>query len=107
MVSGNFRHWSRKCPRDWTIPANGSRIGLALTEREGCAFLENIGFSELLVILVAALVIFGPSKLPQLGRSLGQGIREFKKATQTITEEVTRAAMEETTVEPKTPEQSK
>jgi len=45
--------------------------------------------------MVAALVIFGPSKLPELGRSLGQGIREFKKATQTITEEVTKAAMED------------
>lgn len=43
----------------------------------------------------AALIIFGPSKLPELGRSLGQGIREFKKATQSITEEVTRAAMDE------------
>ena len=41
-------------------------------------------------------MIFGPSKLPQLGRSLGQGLREFKKATQSITEEVTKAAMEET-----------
>lgn len=48
------------------------------------------------MILVVALVIFGPSKLPELGRSLGQGIREFKKATQTITEEVAKAAAEET-----------
>ena len=48
------------------------------------------------MIVGAALIIFGPSKLPELGRSLGQGIREFKKATQTITEEVTRAAMDET-----------
>jgi len=59
------------------------------------AFLENIGFTELVVILVAALIIFGPNKLPELGRSLGQGIREFKKATQAITEEVARAATEE------------
>jgi len=55
----------------------------------------NIGFGELLIILVAALVIFGPQKLPELGRSLGQGIREFRKATQTITEEVARASLEE------------
>lgn len=53
--------------------------------------------SELIVIILAALVVFGPSKLPELGRSLGQGIREFKKATQTISEEVTRAATEEVT----------
>lgn len=56
---------------------------------------SNLGMGEVLLIIVAALVIFGPSKLPELGRSLGQGIREFKKATQTITEEVTKAAVEE------------
>ncbi|HYF92254.1 MAG TPA: twin-arginine translocase TatA/TatE family subunit [Symbiobacteriaceae bacterium] len=59
-----------------------------------------MGFTELVVIIIAALVIFGPKKLPELGRSLGQGIREFKKATQTITEEVTKAAMEETAPKP-------
>jgi sec-independent protein translocase protein TatA len=37
-----------------------------------------IGFPELLIVLVIALVIFGPKKLPQLGRSLGAGMREFK-----------------------------
>lgn len=57
--------------------------------------LNNLGFSEILVIGVVALVVFGPNKLPQMGRSVGQAIREFKKATQSITEEVTRAATEE------------
>ncbi len=41
----------------------------------------NLGFGEILVILVVALLIFGPSKLPQLGDALGKGIRNFKKAT--------------------------
>lgn len=45
--------------------------------------------------MIAALVIFGPSKLPELGRTLGQSIREFKKATQAISEEVTKVASEE------------
>jgi sec-independent protein translocase protein TatA len=54
--------------------------------------------------VVAALVVFGPSKLPELGRSLGQGIREFKKATQSITEEVTRAAMDDAAPEAKAAE---
>jgi sec-independent protein translocase protein TatA len=56
------------------------------------------------IILIAALVIFGPSKLPELGKSLGQGIREFKKATQAITEEVTKAAMDEPAAKPQTAE---
>jgi len=55
----------------------------------------NLGFSEVLVILIVALVVFGPEKLPQLGRSLGQAMREFRRATQSLTEEVTRAAAEE------------
>lgn len=40
-----------------------------------------IGFPELVLVLVIALVVFGPNKLPEIGRSLGQGLREFKQAT--------------------------
>ncbi|HVN83743.1 MAG TPA: twin-arginine translocase TatA/TatE family subunit [Candidatus Binatia bacterium] len=40
----------------------------------------GIGVPELLVILVVALVIFGPGKLPEIGSALGKGIRDFKKA---------------------------
>ncbi|HEX9577459.1 MAG TPA: twin-arginine translocase TatA/TatE family subunit [Myxococcales bacterium] len=39
----------------------------------------RLGFGEILVILALALLFFGPSKLPQLGASLGQAIRGFKK----------------------------
>jgi sec-independent protein translocase protein TatA len=39
----------------------------------------GLGLQELLVILVIALVIFGPSKLPQIGSGLGKAIRDFKK----------------------------
>ncbi|HEV7844311.1 MAG TPA: Sec-independent protein translocase protein TatB [Pyrinomonadaceae bacterium] len=46
------------------------------------AFLESIGTSELLLILVVALIIFGPRKLPQLSRQLGKSLSEFKRASE-------------------------
>jgi sec-independent protein translocase protein TatA len=42
--------------------------------------MANIGPMELAVVLIIALVIFGPKRLPQLGRSVGQGMREFKQS---------------------------
>ena len=41
----------------------------------------NLGFPELVVIFTLALLIFGPRKLPELGRSLGRGLSEFKRAS--------------------------
>lgn len=41
----------------------------------------NIGWGEALVLLAIALIIFGPSRLPEMGKALGRTIREFKKAT--------------------------
>lgn len=41
----------------------------------------NLGFPELLVIFTIALLVFGPRKLPELGKSLGKSIAEFKRAT--------------------------
>ena len=40
--------------------------------------LGNVGPLEIIVVLIIALVVFGPKRLPELGRSLGKGIREFK-----------------------------
>jgi sec-independent protein translocase protein TatA len=42
--------------------------------------LPGIGPMELIVVLVIALIIFGPKKLPDLGRSIGSGMREFKNS---------------------------
>jgi sec-independent protein translocase protein TatA len=38
----------------------------------------NIGLPEIAIVLIIALIVFGPKRLPELGRSLGKGIREFK-----------------------------
>ncbi len=46
--------------------------------------MGQLGFSEMLVIFIVALLVFGPKKLPELGKSLGKGIREFKKATEEL-----------------------
>jgi len=50
----------------------------------------------LLILLVVVLIIFGPGRLPELGAGLGKAMREFRKATSEITNEVTTAAKPET-----------
>ncbi len=46
--------------------------------------MGQLGFQELLLIFVVALLVFGPKKLPELGKSLGKGLKEFKRATNDI-----------------------
>jgi sec-independent protein translocase protein TatA len=48
----------------------------------------SVGPLEIVIVLVLALLIFGPKQLPQAGRSLGQAMREFRKATQTARSEL-------------------
>lgn len=54
----------------------------------------SIGVPELILILVVALIIFGPGKLPEVGRSLGKTIREFRRSSRDIVEDVTESAKE-------------
>ena len=42
--------------------------------------MPNIGVPELLIVLVIALIVLGPKKLPEVGRSLGKGMRDFRDA---------------------------
>jgi len=58
-------------------------------------FLPNIGPVELILILIIALVVFGPGKLPDVANSLGKSVREFRRAASDITEA--------TKVDPETP----
>ena len=53
---------------------------------------------HLILILIIVLIVFGPSRLPQLGKSLGEGITEFKHATKEMTE-----SLHEATTEPAKP----
>jgi sec-independent protein translocase protein TatA len=63
-------------------------------------FLAMLGWPEIIGILVVVLVLFGAKKLPELARGLGQGIKEFKKATREVQDDLQRAIEEEPPVEP-------
>ncbi len=54
----------------------------------------GLGFPELMLIFVIALIVFGPKKLPELGRSLGRALQEFKKASEEFQESM-KAEMKE------------
>ena len=54
-----------------------------------------LGWGEIVLILVVVLLLFGAKKLPELARGLGQGIKEFKKATRDVQEDLQRAIEEE------------
>ena len=55
----------------------------------------SIGVPEILLILLVILILFGARRLPEIGKGLGKGIREFKKASREITDEITREDDEE------------
>lgn len=48
----------------------------------------GLGIPELILVLVIALVIFGPKKLPEIGKAVGKGLSEFRKATSVVNKEV-------------------
>ncbi len=50
--------------------------------------MPSLGAPEIIVLLILALVFFGPKRLPELGKGLGESIREFKKASQGIRAEL-------------------
>jgi len=49
--------------------------------------VPNIGIPGLVLILVLALILFGPKKLPEIGRAFGETLREFKKSTQGLADD--------------------
>lgn len=54
----------------------------------GDRMFSNIGVPGLILILLLALIIFGPKKLPEIGRAFGQTLREFKNSTKDLSNEV-------------------
>lgn len=50
--------------------------------------MPNLGVPELLIILLLVIIIFGVGKLPEIGGALGKGIREFRRSTEGLDEEI-------------------
>ena len=61
--------------------------------------MPSIGVPGLIIILIIALIIFGPKKLPQLGRAIGETLKEFKTSTRGVMDDVTEEFRLEETVE--------
>jgi sec-independent protein translocase protein TatA len=79
----------------------GRKIGHA-----GGNMFGSIGMPELLLIFVVALLVFGPKKLPEIGKSIGKGLSEFKKASEdlkkTIEHEMDQVKAEPSSAPPQT-----
>ncbi|MBV6522693.1 MAG: Sec-independent protein translocase protein TatA [Gemmatimonadaceae bacterium] len=60
----------------------------------------NLGFTEILMIVVVVLLLFGAKRLPEIGSSFGRGIREFKKSLTDVNEEITKPARTERLSQP-------
>lgn len=54
--------------------------------------LGNLGFTEIMLILVVVLLVFGAKRLPEIGSSMGKGIREFKKSMREVTDDLDQPA---------------
>jgi len=58
-----------------------SRPYFGLEHQKAGKNMGSLGMQEIIIIFVLALIIFGPRKLPEIGKSLGKGLQEFKKAS--------------------------
>jgi TatA/E family protein of Tat protein translocase len=63
----------------------------------------GLGFTEILVILVVALLVFGPDRLPELARNLGKGLAEFRRASNDLRRSVMEASEEPRVAKPPLP----
>src|ERR1700712_4460664 len=87
--------WQGRSRRPLTLRPPGSMIG-RLEGRMG-----SLGLPEIIFIFLVALLIFGPKKLPELGRTLGRGVAEFRRATDELKRSInTELALDETPAPP-------
>jgi sec-independent protein translocase protein TatA len=70
-------------------------------------FAWAIGGTELIIILVAVLILFGSKKIPDFARGLGQGIKEFKKASREVTDEIQNSTNDTPAAKPAPPAPSR
>lgn len=75
-------------------------ITLAATLTPALAFLEGIGAMEMALVAIIGLILFGGKGLPDMARTLGKAMREFKKATSSVENEVRRVMNEEPETKP-------
>ena len=67
------------------------------------SLMFGLGFTEILVILVVALLVFGPDRLPELARNLGRGLAEFRRASSDLRRSVLEASEEPRIAKPPLP----
>lgn len=91
-AAGTFFGWYLRPP---VCPHNITRFSREMV----CLF--NLGFQELVVILILALVIFGPGKLPEVGKAMGKSINEFKKASRAFQDDTDETSQGDTPEEKK------
>lgn len=75
----------------------GTKNALSISRKtkECEMMISNIGIPGLIIILIIALMIFGPKKLPEIGRAFGQTLKEFKNSTKELTEDFTKDISDE------------
>ena len=67
--------------------------------------MGNLGFTEIMVILLVVLLLFGAKRLPEVGASIGKGIREFKRSL-TDTQEAIMGTDDQRNLQPRPPEET-
>ena len=96
FVHSILRSLYKACFAPLLFPASGlAYLSMVCSSMNLMVGFLNLGGGEIILILALVLILFGAKKLPELAKGLGTGIKEFKKATREVTEEVSNA-MDET-----------